>query len=558
MKKGDLIRGTIEEVRFPNKGILRLEEGECIVKNTLPGQQVEARILKKRKGRMEGQCTQILAPAPGETAPLCPKFGVCGGCTYLNLSYDGQCSLKEAQVRKLLGDAAGSIPEASGQQGGDPIPWFEGIRKSPVQLGYRNKMEFSFGDSYKDGPLALGMHRRGSFYDIVDADECVIVDADYRKILRAAKAYCAECGMSFFHRRTHEGYLRHLLVRKAAGTGEILVDLVTTSQEEHDLYPFAEALLALSLEGSFAGILHTVNDSVADVIRDDGTEVLYGRPYFMEELLGLKFKVTPFSFFQTNSHGAAVLYETAREFLSGAQVKDGVVYDLYCGTGTITQLMAPVSGKVIGVEIVSEAVEAAVENAARNGIGNCEFLCGDVLKVLDEIEEKPDLIILDPPRDGVHPKALPKILSYGVEYILYISCKPTSLARDLPAFVKAGYRPVRGVCVDQFPWTANVETVCLLSKLSEVKNHISVKVNMNEMDLTAAESKATYQEIKEWVKEKYGFHVSHLNIAKTKRKCGIIERQNYNLPKSEDSRSPETPKEKEEAIIAAFKAFRMI
>ena len=462
MKKGDLIRGTIEEVRFPNKGILRLEEGECIVKNTLPGQQVEARILKKRKGRMEGQCTQILAPAPGETAPLCPKFGVCGGCTYLNLSYDGQCSLKEAQVRKLLGDAAGSTSEES-----DPIPWFEGIRKSPVQLGYRNKMEFSFGDSYKDGPLALGMHRRGSFYDIVDADECVIVDADYRKILRAAKAYCAECGMSYFHRRTHEGYLRHLLVRKAVGTGEILVDLVTTSQEEHDLYPFAEALLALSLEGSFAGILHTVNDSVADVIRDDGTEVLYGRPYFMEELLGLKFKVTPFSFFQTNSHGAAVLYETAREFLSGAQVKDGVVYDLYCGTGTITQLMAPVSGKVIGVEIVPEAVEAAVENAARNGIGNCEFLCGDVLKVLDEIEEKPDLIILDPPRDGVHPKALPKILSYGVEYILYISCKPTSLARDLPSFVKAGYRPVRGVCVDQFPWTANVETIVLMERVGK-------------------------------------------------------------------------------------------
>ena len=205
----------------------------------------------------------------------------------------------------------------------------------------------------------------------------------------------------------------------------------------------------------------TVNDAVADVIKDDGTEILYGRDYFTETLLGLEFKVTPFSFFQTNSRGAEVLYDTARRFLTEAGMKKGVVYDLYCGTGTISQLMAPVSEKVIGVEIVEEAVEAAAENAKRNGIGNCEFIAGDVLKVLDEIEVKPDLIILDPPRDGVHPKALPKILGYGVEQILYISCKPTSLARDIPAFIESGYRPVRGICADQFPWTANVETIVL-------------------------------------------------------------------------------------------------
>ena len=217
------------------------------------------------------------------------------------------------------------------------------------------------------------------------------------------------------------------------------------------------------MEGRIVGILHTVNDAVADVIKDDGTQILYGQDYFTESLLGLSFKVTPFSFFQTNSRGAEVLYETARTFLTDAGMKKGVVYDLYCGTGTISQLMAPVSEKVIGVEIVEEAVVAARENAQRNGIGNCEFIAGDVLKVLDEIEEKPDLIILDPPRDGVHPKALPKILRYGVEQILYISCKPTSLARDIPAFLDAGYRPVRGVSVDQFPWTANVETICLFS-----------------------------------------------------------------------------------------------
>jgi 23S rRNA (uracil-5-)-methyltransferase RumA len=325
-------------------------------------------------------------------------------------------------------------------------------------------MEFSFGDEYKDGPLALGMHKRGSFYDIVNADQCVIVDEDYRKIVKAVRDYWEQKGATFFHRLRHTGYLRHLLVRKAAGTGEILIDLVTTTQEQYDLKEFADMLTALDLDGTIAGILHTTNDSVADVIKDDGTEILFGRGYFTETLLGLQFKVTPFSFFQTNSKGAELLYETARTFLTEAGMKKGIVYDLYCGTGTISQLMAPVSEKVIGVEIVEEAVEAAKENARRNEIDNCEFIAGDVLKVLDEIEEKPDLIILDPPRDGVHPKALPKILAYGVENILYISCKPTSLARDLPAFLAAGYRPVRGVSVEQFPWTTGIETIVLMER----------------------------------------------------------------------------------------------
>ena len=234
------------------------------------------------------------------------------------------------------------------------------------------------------------------------------------------------------------------------------------------------------------------------------------------------------------------------------------LFDLYSGTGTIAQILAPVASQVTGVEIVEEAVEAARINAGLNGLDNCEFIAGDVLKVLDTLQSPPDLIILDPPRDGVHQKALEKIIRYGASRMVYISCKPTSLVRDLAVLQNGGYRVERASSVDLFPGTVHVETVCLLSKLSEAKNHISVKVDMDEMDLTAAESKATYQEIQEWVQEKYGFHVSHLNIAKTKRKCGIIERQNYNLPKSDESRSPETPEEKEKAIIEAFKAFQMI
>ena len=467
MKKGELIEGIVREVKFPNKGIVETEEGTVVVKNVIPGQKVQARVNKKRKSRAEAALVSVLDRSPLEREAPCPAFGICGGCSYLSLPYEEQCRIKERQVRDLLTDA---MPE------GASMDWYEGILQSPAVYGYRNKMEFSFGDEYKDGPLMLGMHKRGSFYDIVNADECVIVDGDYRKILRAVRTYWEEKGASFFHRLRHTGYLRHLLVRKAVHTGEILIDLVTTSQEQYDLREFTQALLELPLEGRIVGILHTVNDSVADVIRDDGTEILYGRDYFDEKLLGLTFKVTPFSFFQTNSRSAEVLYETARSFLTeaglteGAEAaadtgsKKGVVYDLYCGTGTISQLMAPVSDKVIGVEIVEEAVEAARENAARNHIDNCEFIAGDVLKVLDEIEEKPDLIILDPPRDGVHPKALPKILSYGVEQILYISCKPTSLARDIPAFLEAGYRPVRGVSVDQFPWAGHVETIVLLTR----------------------------------------------------------------------------------------------
>ena len=231
-------------------------------------------------------------------------------------------------------------------------------------------------------------------------------------------------------------------------------------------------LLKLPLHGKIVGILHMVNDSVADVVRSDETKLLYGRDYFYEEILGLRFRITAFSFFQTNSLGAEVLYSTAREFIgelsnqkSGEAKRDKVVFDLYSGTGTIAQLMAPAAKKVVGVEIVKEAVEAARENAKLNGLSNCEFIAGDVLKVLDELEERPDVIILDPPRDGVHPKALKKILAYGVEKIVYISCKPTSLARDLESFLEDGYEVERVVCCDQFPWTGNVETVCLLSKL---------------------------------------------------------------------------------------------
>ncbi len=553
MKKGEILEGTVERVEFPNKGIVISAGGECVVKNVLPGQKISFMVKKVRKGKAEGRLLEILEKSPAETGNPCPHFGVCGGCTYLSLPYEEQLCIKEMQVKKLL-DAALE------KQGKEYI--FEGIKASPRPYGYRNKMEFSFGDEVKDGPLALGMHKRGSFYDIVTVEGCQIVDEDYRKILGCTRKYFADRNVSFFHRLRHEGYLRHLLVRKGAKTGEILIALVTTTQEDHshELEGFRDELLNLELEGRIVGILHTENDSNADVVKNDRTTVLYGQDFFYEELLGLKFRISEFSFFQTNTYGAEVLYRTAREYigaLSEAGEKDKVVYDLYSGTGTIAQMMADVAKKVIGVEIVEEAVEAARKNAALNGLDNCEFIAGDVLKVLDEIEEKPDFIILDPPRDGVHPKALKKIIDYGVDRLLYISCKPTSLARDLEVFLENGYEVTRGVAVDQFAWTANIETVVLLSQLKP-DDYIDVELDLCELDVTASEKAATYQQIKDYVMEKHGVKVHTAYIAQVKKKYGLDMRKNYHQSKNENYTAKQCTEEKELYIKEALEHFAML
>ena len=570
MKKGEIYKGIVDAIDFPNKGILWIDGEKVIVKNVLPGQEIRFAVNKKQKGRIEGRLLEVLKKSPLEkTEGVCPHFGSCGGCLYQSLPYEEQLRLKERQVKELVDRVCGD--------------WgFEGMKGSPVSEAYRNKMEFSFGDEYKDGPLALGMHRRGSFYDIVTTEQCQIVHSDFCRILRATLDYFDAAGTTYYRKLQHKGYLRHLLVRRAVKTGEILVGLVTTTQtywkigkdfelsgtemteeatekqtEQELLEGWRQELERLELDGSFAGILHIKNDSLADVVQSDETEILTGRDYFYEELLGMKFRITPFSFFQTNSLGAEVLYETVREYVG--DTRDKVVFDLYSGTGTIAQITSPVAKRVVGVEIVNEAVEAARENAERNGLANCEFLAGDVLKVVGEIEEKPDIIILDPPRDGVHPKALQRIIGFGVDSMVYVSCKPTSLARDLEVLVGNGYRVERGCCVDMFPFTGNVESIVLLSKLKSKKlKHINVELEMDEIDLTAAESKATYEEIKDYVLKQSGLKVSSLYIAQVKQKCGIIERANYNLPKSENFRQPKCPPEKERAIREALKYFKMI
>ena len=449
MKKGEIYEGTIGRFDFPDKGVIELPEGKITIKHALPGQKVRVMINKKRGGRCEGRILEVLEHSSLESAENpCPHFGSCGGCVYQTIPYAEQLKIKEQQVKDLIDGVCEDYV-------------FEGIRPSPVEAEYRNKMEFSFGDEYKDGPLALGMHKRGSFYDVVTTTECKIVNPDFCDILKTVKEYFEQLGTGFYKKMQHTGYLRHLLVRRAVKTGEILVALVTTTQEEVDLKPLTDLLLGLSLNGKIVGILHILNDSLADVVKSDRTDILYGQDYFYEEVLGLKFKISTFSFFQTNSLGAEVLYSKAREYVG--ETKDKLIFDLYSGTGTIAQLLASVAKKVIGVEIVEEAVVAARENAGLNQLDNCEFIAGDVLKVIDSIEEKPDLIVLDPPRDGIHPKALDKIIDYGVNRIVYISCKPTSLVRDLVVLQERGYRVDRVCAVDMFPGTVHVESIILMT-----------------------------------------------------------------------------------------------
>lgn len=517
MKKGDIIEGVISHYSFPNRGSFVFTEknpatGEDIRrtvsvkgKQVLPGARVEVRIKKKREGRAEGILQRIVSESPLETRmPLCHHFYECGGCAYQTVDYGDQLKLKEGQVLELLNPF---LRQREGEKETDPA--WEGILPSPDPFHYKNKMEFTFGDAEQYGPLTLGLHRQGSSYDILGIDSCAIVRPAWNEILKYTQRFFRQYHVPFYHKRQHRGILRNLVIRQSAADGGILVNLVTTTRENLEVPPEesgvntalaelhldewvqgmldlfqSEAILSLEGYNKLAGILYTENDHLADAIIPDKTVRLYGDDFLMEKVLGLEFRISPFSFFQTNTRGAEVLYAKVREYvlsamgfpsdgdtqeMSGVQGgisgrKAGMVLDLYSGTGTITQLMAPVAEKAVGIEIVPEAVESARVNDRINRLKNCEFICGDVLQKLDELTEKPEFIILDPPRDGVNPKALRKILDFGVENLVYISCKPTSLARDLEAFYAAGYGIVKGCCVDSFCQTCHVETCVLLCR----------------------------------------------------------------------------------------------
>ena len=406
------------------------------------------------------------------TGDKCAIADYCGGCAYQGVPYDIQLERKNAEIIALL--AKHKVDEKV----------YEGIIPATLRKAYRNKMEYTFGDFEKGGALELGMHRKKHFMSIVTSDMCMLVPDDFNKVLRATLNFCRECGYSFYNKKNHLGLLRNLIVRRGVNSGELLIDIVTAPEgmvlvhsrsieksygldgEDNGRFDeagFLKRIMGLNLAGTVVGVLHTINNSLSDAVIDCGTRTIFGRRFYKEEILGLKFKVSIFSFFQTNINAVERLYADALDLIP--DIEDKVVYDLYCGTGTISQLMSSRAKSVYGIEIVEEAVESAVANTVLNGIENCHYICGDVKKKLEEPEERPDVIVVDPPRSGIQDKVVRMISSYEVPEILYISCNPKTLAINLEQFAWLGYRPKLIRAYDNFVMTRHVECIALIQRV---------------------------------------------------------------------------------------------
>ncbi|RDC49172.1 23S rRNA (uracil(1939)-C(5))-methyltransferase RlmD, partial [Acinetobacter sp. RIT592] len=437
MKRRDIIEFEIDKMEFGGTSVSRLGNRDIYMKGGITGQKVKASVKKTKSGKAEVKMMELLESSPLETETACKHFNVCGGCSMLSVPYEKQLEIKERQVMDLFLEQ-----DIFGFN-------FQGIEQSPQTKEYRNKMEYTFGDEMKDGPLTLGLHKKGKHIDILTVDGCFLVDNDFINVLTSTVEYFNEKNTPYYRNMSHKGYLRNLVVRKGINTNEMMVNIVTSSQEDFDMTEYKDMLLNLDLKADLVSILHTINDGLADAVNCDELIVLHGRDYIQEELLGLKFKISPFSFFQTNTKGAEELYKIAREFVG--EHNDKIVFDLYSGTGTIGQVMAEKAKKVYGIEIIEEAVEAANKNAKLNNLTNCEFIAGDVAKTVNKLKAKPDIIIVDPPRPGVHKDAIRDISKFDSKEIVYISCNPKTLVLDLVEFKKYGYEVEKVKCMDMFP-----------------------------------------------------------------------------------------------------------
>lgn len=450
MKRRDIIEFEIDKMEFGGTSVSRLGNRDIYMKGGITGQKVKASVKKTKSGKAEVKMMELLESSSLETETPCKHFNVCGGCSMLSVPYEKQLEIKERQVMDLFLEQ-----DIFGFN-------FQGIEQSPQTKEYRNKMEYTFGDEMKDGPLTLGLHKKGKHIDILTVDGCFLVDNDFINVLTSTVEYFNEKNTPYYRNMSHKGYLRNLVVRKGINTNEMMVNIVTSSQEDFDMTEYKDMLLNLDFKADLVSILHTINDGLADAVNCDELRVLHGRDYIQEELLGLKFKISPFSFFQTNTKGAEELYKIAREFVG--EHNDKVVFDLYSGTGTIGQVMAEKAKKVYGIEIIEEAVEAANKNAKLNNLTNCEFIAGDVAKTVNKLKAKPDIIIVDPPRPGVHKDAIRDISKFDSKEIVYISCNPKTLVLDLVEFKKYGYEVEKVKCMDMFPNTPHVETIVKLYK----------------------------------------------------------------------------------------------
>ena len=450
MKRKDIIEFEIGSMEFGGESSTLIGKRKVKMKGGITGQKVKAIVKKARSEKAEVKLLEVVENSSIETEETCAHFGQCGGCSILSVPYEKQLEIKSEQVLKLFEE--------------QDIRGFEflGIEGSPDERVYRNKMEYTFGDEVKGGPLTLGMHKKGRHLDIITVDDCRLVDEDFIKVLTSTVEYFGQKELPYYRINSHQGFLRNLVVRKGVNTNQLMVNIVTTTQIDFDMTEYKDMILNLGTKAEVVSILHTINDGLADAVNCDELRVLHGRDYIEEVVLGLRFKISPFSFFQTNTLGAEKLYSMAREFVG--DYKDKVLYDLYSGTGTIGQVLSQKARKVYGIEIVEEAVEAANENAKLNGLTHCEFIAGDVAKTVNSLKERPDIIIVDPPRPGIHKDAVRDISKFNAEEIIYISCNPKTLVVDLQGFESYGYEVKKVRCMDMFPNTPHCETVVLLQR----------------------------------------------------------------------------------------------
>ena len=537
LEKNRIYRAHIDGYSSEGLGIARIDGQVVFVHGAIRGETCDVLVMKVLKNAAFGKIAALVEPSPARRTPDCPYYGRCGGCNFRHMSYDEELWAKRARVQDALtriGGAEVTVEEILGAE---------------QPLHYRNKSIYPISPAGE-----VGFYRARS-HQVVDVEHCLIQKPEADALAQAVRDYIARFRVEPYNEATGRGLLRHLYVRTCCRGESLACLLVNGSRLPHE-QELVDMLRAAA--PGVCGVVLGENTRRGNAILGDRYRTLWGRDYLTDTLCGLELRLSVPSFYQVNHDQAQRLYEMALEYagLTGREL----AVDLYCGAGTITQVLARRARHVIGGEIVPEAIRDAEDSARRNGVENVEFLCGDASRLAAELRQRglrPDVICVDPPRKGLAPDVVEASASMEPERIVYVSCDPATLARDAARFAPLGYRPVRACAVDLFPGTAHIETVCLLSKLQS-KEHIEIEVKMDEMDLTSAESKATYEEIREYVLEHTGLKVSHLYIAQVKQKYGIIERENYNKPKSEDTRQPQCPPEKEKAITEALRHFGMI
>ncbi len=537
LEKNRIYRAHIDGYSSEGLGIARIDGQVVFVHGAVRGETCDVLVMKVLKNAAFGKIAALAEPSPARRQPDCPYYGRCGGCDFRHMSYEEELWAKRARVQDALtriGGAEVTVEEILGAE---------------QPLHYRNKSIYPISPAGE-----VGFYRARS-HQVVHVEHCLIQKPEADALAQAVRDYIARFRVEPYNEATGRGLLRHLYVRTSCRGESLACLLVNGSRLPHE-QELVDMLRAAA--PGVCGVVLGENTRRGNAILGNRYRTLWGRDYLTDTLCGLELRLSVPSFYQVNHDQAQRLYEKALEYagLTGREL----AVDLYCGAGTITQVLARRARHVIGGEIVPEAIRDAEDSARRNGVENVEFLCGDASRLAAELRQRglrPDVICVDPPRKGLAPDVVEAAASMTPGRIVYVSCDPATLARDVARFAPLGYCPVRACAVDLFPGTAHVETVCLLSKLQS-KEHIEIEVAMDEMDLTSAESKATYEEIKAYVLEHTGLKVSSLYIAQVKQKCGIIERENYNKPKSENAKQLQCPPEKEKAIKEALHHFGMI